>query len=282
MQSTKAVNSEIDTLESLKTIIESYEEISATRMRRVKKSVLQNRDFLEGLNDVYAIVEGAYNNYSKKITNSAPKNNGKTVTILLSANTGLYGELVKNVFDMFMSEVKNNEHDLVLVGRIGRKLYEDGKYTYPYKYFDFSDSGTDNANLINILGYVLQYKDIIVYHGLFKNILQQIPSKTFVTGKAEKYGKTETKEQPKYYFIFEPSAEVIAKFFEDQLLAAMFEQTVNESSLSKFASRMVNLDFASENISHKLTSTSFEARKLKHRKMNSTQLSALSGISLWG
>ena len=81
--------------------------------------------------------------------------------------------------------------------------------------------------------------------------------------------------------LIEPSIEEVLDFFEQQILAAVFEQSLHESSLSKFASRMVSLNYANENIRNSLKSLKFKNLKLKHFLANAQQLELMSGISLW-
>ncbi len=86
------------------TMIEAYEEISAIRMRKVKKSILERREFMEGLNEAFAYIAYAYKIYRESLKEKAKNNilntNGKTVSILLSSNTGLYGDVIRNTFNL--------------------------------------------------------------------------------------------------------------------------------------------------------------------------------------
>ena len=56
----KVTAGEIETLEYLRNIVETYEEVASIRMRRVKTSVLQNREFLEGISRIYYQVKYSY------------------------------------------------------------------------------------------------------------------------------------------------------------------------------------------------------------------------------
>ena len=108
----KQVNSEIDYLITLRSILESYEEIAASKMARIRSSVLASRDFLLEINTVFQEVKSSYKEEieklmkRKKIKN--PKEltflnrNGKTLYLLISANTGLYGDLIKKTYHLFI------------------------------------------------------------------------------------------------------------------------------------------------------------------------------------
>lgn len=288
MRNKKQLQSDHSTLSDLKTVIGSYEEIAATRMRKVKKSVLQNREFLGGLSDIYQRVMSTYRLYSEKRRGHGGKQvatlrvlptNGKTVSILISTNTGLYGDIVKKAFDLFSKSILNNSHDIVIAGRVGKRMFENFAGKRTYKYFEVTDSSTDSKQMRDILDYILSYSNIIVYHGLFINMLSQQATATFVTGKALNIDDSKKIEALKC--IIEPSVEEVSKFFEKQILSSIFEQAVYESNLSKFASRMVSLDYANENIGLSLKKVNFAKLKLRHTRDNLNQLERISGVTLW-
>ena len=282
MRTNKKLQNEIGGLKTLGRIIEAYQEIAALRMRKVKKSVLQNRDFLAGLNEIYGEIMSQYKGHAslkkgKKVEVRPTVN--RTVSVLLSANTGLYGDIVKKTYDLFFEHVSKDDTDIVIVGRYGRKVYETASTDKPFQYFDFSDSGKDVENTKKILEYILKYEHIIVYHGYFRDILSQVALMTPITG-SNMFTETD-KEVQGIKSIYEPSIEEVLTFFEKEILAAIFEQSIYETSLSKFASRMVSLDRATENIRHRLKETDFKIRKLKHSVSNRNQLGLMSGMQLW-
>jgi len=266
MKNKKEIISEITTLISFKDIVESYEEIAALRMRKVKKSVLQNREFLSGLSDIYQRVMFTYKSYieqkrhDKERKRWEPLNtNGKTVSVLLSSNTGLYGDIVRKTFDYFIENVRNSSTDLVICGRTGRQFYEAFASTLKnreYQYFDLNDTGVDQDQLHKILDHILKYSNIIVYHGLYVSVLSQQPTGTFVTGKALETQSADKANELKC--IIEPSVTEVTEYFEKQILSSIFEQSVYEASLSKFASRMVSLDIANENIADQIKKVNFK------------------------
>lgn len=289
MRSIKETKQDLLVLHDFHDLMETYEEIAAIRMRKVKKSVLMEREFLKGLSDVFRFVEMAYDTYLFKLGNLKKgkrhflKTNDKDVLVLLSANMGLFGEIIHKTINKYMEDAKKQDCDLVILGKVGKRFFESMLPDRKFQYFDFSDSGTDDENVKIVLDYVLQYRNIYVYHGLFETILNQQPVATNVTGDISKFAGSEedrerkSLEDPKFGF-FEPTIEDVATFFETQTLSVIFEQSVHESSLSKFASRMVTLDMAVSNVNDQIKKTNFSFKKLKHRNFNKAQITLLSSI----
>ncbi len=195
---------------------------------------------------------------------------------------GLYGDIVRKTFKLFLSDVEkiSSNTDLVIVGKVGRDMFLNANTNKNFTYFDLSDSGTDPANLSKILNLVLDYSHITVYHGIFKSVLSQEAIKSVVTGEAmELQQEYETTGEVTY--LFEPSVERIADYFANEILSSVFEQETFEANLSKFSSRMVSLYSASDNIQDSLKKVDFSLKKYNHKVLNSKQIAILSGINLW-
>ncbi len=281
----KKLRQELNTLTEMKDVIEAFEEIAAMRMRKVRDNVLKNRGFLEGLAGVLGQVEVSYQHELKSLKKdikdiSILPNNGKMVCVLLSANTGLYGPVIKDVFGEFLAFVGNNKTDVIVVGRLGRKMYQPHEQSLkrPCVYLNYSDAGFDEDNNKKLLEEILKYQYVRVFHSLFEDILNQKPVVTDVTG-----DKTALHGQEASYIscLFEPSLEEVIKFFEAQILSALFEQSVYESLLGKFASRMVSLDQAVTNTNKRVKRLDFDLQKLGHKELNDSQSRILMGVAYY-
>ncbi len=284
----KTVNEEIDNLTGLKGMVETYEEIAASRIRKTRESVLKSRYFMEDLNFIFSQVKGSYR---KEIDALMKKNkikdkdklsffvrNGKTLNVLISANTGLYGGLVKDTYNLFLDETKKGDADVLIIGKQGLAFFLNEKLNRKYVYFDFPDNGMDDVALKQIINTMISYEKVIVFFGKFQSIVTQKPEMSDISGNIEEAGQNETAQTK---FFFEPSLERILAFFEQEIFASIFEQTVKESQLAKFAARIVNLDTSTENIKKRLDQMLFEKNKLIHHENNKKQLQVFSSIRLW-
>lgn len=287
----QTLTAEIKNFESLRDLIETYKVVAATTMRRIRNSVLQNRFFHLGLNSLLQEVRRAYQKEAhrvredKKTKSSAPfplikKHNGKTVLVLLSANTGLYGEIIYQTFWRFLREARQHlNYDLVIVGKVGESFFKKNEPDRPYLYFDFSDAEISVVSLRSLTGRLSLYERVVVFYGAFKNIMIQQPSSFDISASGQDLPVAETTENPSY--LFEPSLEAVAVFFETEIFASLLEQLFHESRLGKTSSRLVSLDRSSVNIEKAFKNMRIEQDKLRHRLYNRRQLDALSGVSLW-
>ena len=283
MKRGKQIQQEIESMQGLLGLVEAYQEIAAVRMRKVKRSVLSRREFMQGLNEAFGYIAFAYKVYRESLGESLRgailNTNGKTVAVFLSSNTGLYGDVIRKTFELFEKDLKGKDTDVVIVGRMGRRFYDNSQLKKRYEYFEMTDKGVDEQNIEGLLDSVIDYSNVVVYHGVFKSILAQTPDKTDITGEVLKIEKGLSGYDAR--FLFEPSIEKVAEHFEKQILALLFEQVVFESGLSKFASRMVSLDQAAENIDERLEKLDFAMKKSKHESINSSLQSNIFGGILW-
>jgi len=291
MLNKKELLEEIERLSGVKTMVQVYEEIAASRIRKIRNSVLQTRDFLSGLTEIYKDVQSSYKNeivmmMQKKKKNHKKKQpelslierNGKTVAVLTSANAGLYGDIVKKTFFLFYDYIKKNETDIVVIGKLGKTFLEERKFKKEVIYFDFPDNTISQTDLKKIISYIINYEKILVFYGQFQSVVTQ---NAIMTSIADNDLQSEVKEEERIKYIFEPSLEKVMVFFEKEIFASIFEQSLHESQLAKFASRMVTLDNAIGSINDRLKKTDLDKRITIHRTANRKQLESLSGMSLW-
>ena len=283
----KETGKEKDFLVTLHTILETYEEIAATRMARIRSSVLASRDFLLEINAIFQQVKSSYKNQiallmqKKKIKD--PKKltfiarNGKTLYVFVSANTGLYGDIIKKTYDIFVANLKKTPGDVVILGKLGLEIFQSEKINAPLVYFDFPDNKIDNNIVKKIVDHIIQYEKVLVFYEQFNNVISQSPIVTNISGDPLPWEQA----GPQAEYFFEPSLEKIMEFFEKEIFGSIFQQTIFESELAKFAARMVSLDFASDNTKNRLKQVIIEKNRIKHQENNKRQLEKFASMRLW-
>lgn len=306
----REVDTEIAQLSTMRELVEAYEEIAATRMRVIRSSVLKTREFLDGLTAIFQEVKISYGREiimlmkKKKLKDrsklSLIKRNGKTVALLLSSNTGLYGDIMQRTCKSFNEYVTTKERcDVAIVGKMGRRLFTEQNPTMPFAYFDITDKKIDLDSLRRMVDYLVAYERILLFFGRYQSIVSQIPtmldmygnlspetefSGIFSVDTLERQDQTPQSQQvleEEKKYLFEPSIETVLTFFESEIFMSIFEQTMQESNLAKYAARMFMLDVATENISQRLGKMKLQKRVMVHRRDNKKQLDAISGMRLW-
>ncbi len=287
MVTKREVIEEFNRVSTFKNILEMYEEIAASRMQNARASVLSGRSFIEELNYIFQQVKTSYRNevlkkmHMRKIKDQKEltfiDRNGKTLFLLLSSNTGLYGDIIRKTFNLFVELMEKEKADGAIVGRVGLEYLKSSGSKIPYSYFNMPDLSINNDDLKKIIAHIIQYEKVFIVYGRFENVIAQEPIVTSISG--DPLPQSESGSKVKYFF--EPSLDKIMRFFEAEIFASLFEQIVFESQLAKFASRMTSLELRVENIANIFKELSLEKEKVRHRIMNKKQLETFSNMAMW-
>lgn len=285
----KEIVSELEQLKTLGEVVDSFEEIAVSTMRKIRSSVLYSRYFVKGLTAINQEVKASYAQEvqelmkKRKVKNpsktlSLLKTNGKAISVLISPNTGLYGSIIKKTFNEFLQHVNTSETDIVIIGRLGRLMYEQQKEVRKYVFFDFPQSKYEKEVFQKVNQILIQYEKILVFYGLFENMSVQRPAILDVYGNVP---NVTVASSTRTEYLFEPSLEKILLYFQQQIFASIFMQAVKESDLSRYASRILTLDAAAENIRERFKKYRILEETMRHRIMNKKQQESLAGMSLW-
>ncbi len=281
----KLVKKEVETLMLVEIIAKSYAQIAGTRMRTTRTSVLKRREFLFAINEIFEEVRSSYKSEYKSLSKKSkdkitfvPKN-GKIVSVFISANSGLYGDLVKRISEGFLEEVRNQGTEAVIIGRSGLSYFVESLKDHPYTYFDFPDARLDNEMLGKIVRHLVAYDEIHIFYGQYKSIINQAPVVFKISSQDALPKEKEDKEVVKY--LFEPDLEEILIFFEKEMFTSLLEQTLSESQLAKFASRMFSMEEAARKIKENLAKAKRREAQLDHFLDNKKQTNLFSSMQLW-
>jgi len=286
-------NEIVQSLSDLKTfqlIIRAYTEIAAVRMRKTRNSVLLNREFVTALDDVFSDVRASY---AREVRQLARKtggengitflaHNGKTVAVFLSANTGLYGDIIQKTFRLFLEEVKLGKENIevAIVGRLGLALFQSALPTTPYTFFEIPDTNITPSQMAQLIGHIVQYEEIRVYYPTFQSAVRQEPSRYTITAETP-LSELQQEGGRKDKYLFEPNLKEILVFFEREIFGSLMDQTVRESQLAKYAARIMTLDRSGENIKENVKRLNLQKSRIEHRQKNRKQLEILSSVNMW-
>jgi ATP synthase F1 gamma subunit len=294
MAQRKIILEELEALNSLKDLAESYEEIAVMRMQKIKDSVLNTRDFLADLSDVFVDLKSSYKREVNDLLQRMKKGdrrlmanlqkNGKTLLVYLASNGRLYGSVTQKTYRLFVQDLKKfkkEDTDLVIIGRAGKEMFEGSPYFRPFEFFDLPDTSVGVEHIVQLINKFRQYERVIVYYGKFGNVVKQSPIGTSITG--ENVFETEDVVQvPREdRFIFEPGLEKIFNFFETQVIANLFSQTLLENQLARHASRVNAMEEALVHIEEEGKRLNQQRTRAKHITQEKKQLENISGVVLW-
>lgn len=299
MKYLKDIISQIEDLTGINDIVGASEEIASMKMRSIRNKVLQSRDLNDELIDIYRDVTISYKNQIMQLMQikkgkkaqaaitassmSLKTGNGKLACVYLSANSGLFSKILEKTYQEFAAYLAQHPEAVpVIIGEFGKELFTND---YPNKQFIFYPMAEGSASeeaLKKVIDDLAFYSNVIIFYARFESMSSQTTTVLDVSGEDPTARKGQPGQPIPYsHYLFEPSLEKIIVFFETEIFAGIIQQTVTESELARYASRISTLDMARENIDQQLRMSNLERRFAIHRLMNKKQTEQLTGISLW-
>lgn len=291
MAQRKLIQEDLESLNSIKDLAQSYEEIAVIRMQKIKDSVIRTRGFLMAISDIYVDLKASYNLEIKDLIKRMKKNektlllglqkNGKTLLVYLSSNGKLYGSVTQKTYRLFINDLKkpkNSNSEIIIIGSAGKEMFEESSNKRPYKYFEIPDTKVELKHIKLLMQEFLKYEKVYIYYGKFGNVINQDPIATSITGEEifEKEVPSIDKREDK--FIFEPTLEKIYHFFETQIMANLFSQTLLENQLARHASRVNSMEAALINIEEETKKLKKLQVRVKHLMQEKKQMETIAGV----
>lgn len=279
------IEKEIETVKNFKNLTNIYGEIASIRMMKIRDAVLKNRDYIFSITQIFYDTLASFLKRGSRASkmHMMTKNNritflshnGKMVFVFISSNTGFYGDVVKKTFNKFIEDIKSNDPEITIIGKIGKKMFTESFPKKQYTFFELPDYGSDKNQLLQVINHLVQYDEVRVYYSAYDTVINQRPLMSNLTAGTTLIQKA---EKSKEEFIFEPSVEEILMFFEKEVFGSFFDQTIRENQLSKLSGRIMAMDRASQTINNRLKLINFDYLKIRHRQMNKKQLSSLQSL----
>jgi F-type H+-transporting ATPase subunit gamma len=281
MPTLKEIKENLEMISIIKNIASTYQEIANLRMKQIREKVLKNRELFRELFNTYQRIKSDYLSSLKKgrirkekISFRRPKK--EKVIVFSSANQFFYGALILDTWKEVQKYLEKNKADLAVVGRIGKYLAEGSGFGHKMFYFELNDVKPEEARIGKILEFIKNYKKIIVFHGRYEKVLSQKPVMNEISGKLP----FEEKFEKVHPYLFEPSPEAVLEFFETEIIAALFNQTILEHQLARYASRVMAMYQATENAKNSRQKLSIVENKLKRQKLNKKQIELFGSVKL--
>jgi F0F1-type ATP synthase gamma subunit len=291
MPTVKRISTHQRFAQELRGLVEISQEVSVMNMQQVRQSVLLNRTYMDGIIDIFTDVRRSHQAKIQSILDEHAKgttqrpNKKPAVAILLSPSGKFAGPLIKKVFQDFTNHVADKTVEIAIVGNTGRSLVQQSLGTATsFEYFPFNLDHPTDAELSQLLNYVVQFDSITLFAGRFQSLAVQ-DSKAFNISGFESLNQTEftnkTEDTLAREFLFEPELDQITTFFEAQVVAALFRQTVDESKLANLGSRIMTLESSLTGIDQELHVLKRRFRKAQRHQENRKQFNRISGMKLW-
>lgn len=257
----KRIKEEIDSTQSIELITEALGDIATAKLKKTRSSIQHTIYYFQEISMLYRTVKSIYLRSKPPRKLPQRKTNGRTVSILLSANSGLYGGLDAEITKFFASNNQKLNSDFIVIGKFGDDLLRVFSFNRQYQRIFFKKDSPSLEELQNLAQLVFYHERILVYYSKFDTLLSQKP---FISDISTSYLENYNQQKAPFHFILEPEVGKILSFFDSQVTFLLLQSIFLEVDLSRLAARMVAMNQAQEN-AEKILNTQ-KKQLLKARK----------------
>lgn len=269
MKTLKEIKKTLELVRSVRNITSAFYEIASLRMRQIRESTLRNRSFFQEIVKTYKKIGSAFVIGMKKKARELKKEKEKKPEILvfLSANELLYGTLISDIWKEVQNYLRKSKADLLVTGLVGKRMVEKSVFAKRMVYLPLDDNNPTIEQIGKIVEFLKEYQQVTVFFGRYFGGLIQKPTMEKISGTIE---FEDLKEEKKY--LFEPSPDEILDFFESEILGVLFNITILEHKLARYAARTLAMSEASEKAKKAESELIRQEIKIKRELLNKKQV----------
>lgn len=224
---------QIGTVEDLTAVFES---IASTQVAKVREKVQLSKDFFQLLWQCYSSIR--VDPGSRITSRDRPKENPRKVFIIISAESGLSGDIDLRLIETMLQSYDASTTDIIVLGSHGAgQLRQRG---VPFiRYFQVPDSES-YVDVSPVVKAIIPYSAITVYYEEYVSLgVQDIKKIDLHSRMQEMSGEADKDEDiiTTAETIFEPSLNKITEEMEMMMVTLAFNQAILESNLAQNASR---------------------------------------------
>ena len=279
MRSYKTVTIEIATTHELSSLVETYQEVAAGKMQKIRHETMMSRAFFEGLAQLSEAV-GA------DMVQGTMGRTPKTAVVWVAANAGLFGDIIEKTLVAFLHYIRQKPVDVFVLGAAGAQLLSTLAPDVRCTAIPFADDEVTVESMTRLTNYLSGYETTVIFFGKFQSVAIQNADKRVISAALHEDGLNVIDQKERLHreftYIYEPTPRIVSRCVADEIFGAVVEQTIRESQLAKYASRLMHLDEAMDHVDDRLKTLSTEKRKIKKIREDRKQRIMLAGMKTQG
>ena len=287
MASTLQLTRRIKTAQNISKTTKAMQMIAASKLKKAQDAALTSRPYVEKLLEVTGRLTNGVEKALLPVYMRTPKQNGKTLFVVIAPDKGLAGGLVTNLARELLRQSKSDDIFLTVgkkiespVARMTKNIVASfpfgttlPKYEVVYPIAKIIDEQFVSGKVDQVV--------LISTH--FVTMFSQKPTVTNLLPIAEfemnKDGKKIEIEQKYEFQLFEPNLETILPDLLKRYMEMALYQEVLESYLAEQSARMISMQNATNNAKEIIEDLKLEYNKTRQAKITSEILDITGGMT---
>lgn len=276
MRRANAILKETEQIGTVEDLTGVFESVASTQVAKVKDKVTLSKEFFRLLWSRYSSIRIDPNS---RITNRQDEDNDRKAFVIISAESGLSGDIDLRLIETMLQDYDEKDTDIVVLGSHGaNQLIQRGVPFIRYFQVPESDSYIDVSPVIDA---VLHYSSITVYYEEYVSLgVQDIKTIDLISRMRDMSEQVDPDEDviTDADTIFEPSLNEIAEEMEATMMTLALSQTILESSLAQAASRFNAMAVAKQHATDLLSDYRLEFHRAKRSESDRRMREIMVGI----
>lgn len=267
MSSIKKLGQELSNLGYMRGVLETYEEMAASRMQKVRGKIESGREFTSGLSEL------SYN-IGMDVVAVAGVETVIPAYLLLGPNSGMFGEFSAQLVAGFAREIAGKEGDVYVVGEMAGKMLGKVIGGRNFRVLKLTNEEMDNQLLQMTVEQLRNYRTVRVVYGKFVNLAKQEVAMRDLAGEMTLdflAQKDKEIKMRRLKYLYEPSLDIVGAKLSREVFVSVMGASAEESQLAKFAARLMHLDQSLFNLDKIKLSLSHKKRRLGRKIENKKQ-----------
>ncbi len=244
MKQSNAIQQEMQQIETIDMLAQTFKGISSHHISQLKNQVLQSKEFFADLWTIYTQLRSDPKDRSYR----EPVYPGRTAYIIVTAEGGLSGDIDKKVVETMLQQYDPDKQDVIVLGHHGvLQLSQTG--TQIRKYYKIPNQDITQIDTNPIINDILEYENAVVFYQTYVTLgvqkIKHIDLFEAVHDLAVETGTTSERITAENY-IFEPDFQQIVNYMESIMMGVALGQVILESKLAQYASRFNAMSAAHE------------------------------------
>lgn len=263
---------------TFKLISETFVEINALKIKRIRGQFEKNRRFYTEVSDLYHTVKLSAKRKGLKPHRALPRETQeKSLHVALTSNSRFYGALNLEVMTKFEGETRKTEAKRLIIGQSGLDFINLQENPKAFESIKFKAENPTPDEISLFIEKTANYDRVLIYYPKFATILSQEPATVDITQSASAQEATGNFVEN----LFEPELPKIIDFLENQIRLLLFKRILLETELSRTAARLMAMNEASERSDEVIVKRRGEVLRAQRSLSNSRLLEVFSGRKVW-
>ncbi len=284
MPSLRDIRRRITSVKNTQQITNAMKTVSAAKLQRAQDRVMATRPYSDRMSYVVEHLEARVKPTAHPLL--TPREEGKTLLVMLTSDRGLCGGFNSNVQRRAMDEIRelseSGEVDIIAIGKKGRDFlgYRDIKTMESYIEMFVRQVTYDQAREISAKLFSAfedeGYRQIIVLYNKFNSaISQEVTALRLLPMSGLEDPEAEPEEA--YDYLYEPSPPAVLDSLLRKQVEIQLFQIFQESFAGEHGARMTAMDSATSNASEMVASLTLTFNRARQAAITTELIEVVSG-----